>query len=319
MRLTSREKEIAEVLKKEPLISQDDLAQRLDITRSSVAVHISNLMKKGILLGKGYVFNQQVSMVVIGESCVNISIKTEEEQHSVDIKDGGFAISVSEALSRFGIYVKLISVIGNDDIGTRLLTRLQAHNIDTSNIYYHSNKRTCRVVSVDDVFAYREGYSYEEYAKAIEAKNWVAFNCDWLIVEDQFQKLIYKLMLTKDESIPRFCTCKYINSPQDIPDYLSYFDLVVIGLDSFKLVEDYINRSTHMIQRSDQHFIFTDGKTGITCVNNAGVSDYTLLPNQNFSVRDRLSFLLAGVIYGLSSGYPLRQAFRIGAGTASTN
>lgn len=318
MRLTSREKEIAEVLKKEPLISQDDLAQRLKITRSSVAVHISNLLKKGILLGKGYVFNQQVSMVVVGECCVNISIKTEKE-NSIDINDGGFAISVSEALARFGIYVKLISILANDDIGNRLLSRLQAHNIDISNIYHHASKRSCRLVSVDDIFVYREGYSYKEYEKAIEAKNWIAFNCEWLIVEDQFQELIYKRMLTKDDNLPRFCTCKYINCPQDIPDYLGQFDLVVIGLDSFEQINDYTSRFTQMLTKSDQHFVITDGKTGITCINNTGVSDYSMLPNQNFSVRSKLPLLLAGVIYGLSSGYPLRQAFRIGAGTASTS
>lgn len=318
MRLTSREKEIAEVLKKEPLISQDDLAQRLEITRSSVAVHISNLMKKGVLLGKGYVFNQQVSMVVIGECCVNVSINTGNDRQTIDIKDGGFAVSVSEALSKFGVNVKIISLLGNDDIGTRLLSRLQAHNIDISNIYYHSNKRSCRLVSVNDVFAYREGYSYEEYEKAIEAKNWIAFNCDWLIVEDQFQELIYRRILTMDERSPRFCTCKYIKSPQDIPDYLSHFDLVVIGLESFALVDDCINRVSHMIQRSDQNIIITDGRTGITCVNDKGISDYTLLPNQNFSAQVKLPLLLAGIIYGLSSGYLLRQAFRIGAGTAST-
>ena len=55
MRLTSREKELFEVLKNEPLISQDELSRRFGITRSSVAVHISNLMKKGVILGKGYI------------------------------------------------------------------------------------------------------------------------------------------------------------------------------------------------------------------------------------------------------------------------
>ena len=36
------------------MISQQELADRAGITRSSVAVHISNLMKKGCIAGKGY-------------------------------------------------------------------------------------------------------------------------------------------------------------------------------------------------------------------------------------------------------------------------
>ena len=46
MRLTSREREILEVLRKDPLISQEDLAHRLGISRSSAAGTYLNLMKK---------------------------------------------------------------------------------------------------------------------------------------------------------------------------------------------------------------------------------------------------------------------------------
>ena len=49
--MTQREQEILNILKQEPTISQNDIASRLGITRSSVAVHITNLLKKGYLLG----------------------------------------------------------------------------------------------------------------------------------------------------------------------------------------------------------------------------------------------------------------------------
>ena len=45
--LTKREKEILTQLKKDPTISQEELADRMKITRSAAAVHISNLMRKG--------------------------------------------------------------------------------------------------------------------------------------------------------------------------------------------------------------------------------------------------------------------------------
>ena len=44
--MTERESEIFEWIKENPLISQQEIADRAGITRSSVAVHISNLMKK---------------------------------------------------------------------------------------------------------------------------------------------------------------------------------------------------------------------------------------------------------------------------------
>lgn len=46
--MTNREREILKLIKENPMITQKQLADILGITRSSVAVHITNLMKKAI-------------------------------------------------------------------------------------------------------------------------------------------------------------------------------------------------------------------------------------------------------------------------------
>mgnify|MGYP000237759025 CR=1 FL=1 len=46
--MTQRERQILNWIEENPLISQQELAEKAGITRSSVAVHISNLMKKAI-------------------------------------------------------------------------------------------------------------------------------------------------------------------------------------------------------------------------------------------------------------------------------
>ena len=51
--MTQREAQILQWIRENPMISQQELADRAGITRSSVAVHISNLMKKGYIGGKG--------------------------------------------------------------------------------------------------------------------------------------------------------------------------------------------------------------------------------------------------------------------------
>ncbi len=53
--MTQREREILNWIAENPMISQQELANKAGITRSSVAVHISNLTRKGYLAGKGYV------------------------------------------------------------------------------------------------------------------------------------------------------------------------------------------------------------------------------------------------------------------------
>ena len=44
--MTKREAQILEWIKENPMISQQEIADRANITRTSVGVHISNLMKK---------------------------------------------------------------------------------------------------------------------------------------------------------------------------------------------------------------------------------------------------------------------------------
>ena len=45
--MTQRERQILQLIESNPLISQQEIAEKMGITRSSVAVHISNLTKKG--------------------------------------------------------------------------------------------------------------------------------------------------------------------------------------------------------------------------------------------------------------------------------
>ncbi|HCL51251.1 MAG TPA: kinase, partial [Clostridiaceae bacterium] len=70
--MTNREKEILELIKKNPMISQKDLADILGITRSSVAVHITNLQKKGYILGKGYIVKEGEYVSIVGGANVDI-------------------------------------------------------------------------------------------------------------------------------------------------------------------------------------------------------------------------------------------------------
>ena len=53
--MTQRERQLLNWIKENPLISQQELADKAGITRSSVAVHISNLMKKGYSTGNVYI------------------------------------------------------------------------------------------------------------------------------------------------------------------------------------------------------------------------------------------------------------------------
>ena len=70
--MTQRERQILQLIEKDPMISQQEIADKLGITRSSVAVHISNLIQKGSIAGRGYVLNSGNFVAVVGG--VNVDI-----------------------------------------------------------------------------------------------------------------------------------------------------------------------------------------------------------------------------------------------------
>jgi pseudouridine kinase len=155
--MTQREKEIIGILKEEPTISQDDLAKRLNITRSSVAVHITNLIKKGIILGKGYIVNEEPYIVVIGGSNIDIQgipqhplIAKDSNIGHVNISLGGVARNIAENTTRLSIPTRLISVIGQDLYGQSILNHASSIGLHMNDTLVVSSQKTSTYLSILD-------------------------------------------------------------------------------------------------------------------------------------------------------------------------
>src|SRR2546427_640999 len=66
MMLTQREREIIALLRRDPLAGPQAIADALGSTRAAVNVHLSNLGKKGAILGRGYIPREENAVVVVG-------------------------------------------------------------------------------------------------------------------------------------------------------------------------------------------------------------------------------------------------------------
>lgn len=122
--MTNRESEILEIIKKQPDIEQSEIASRLNIARASVAVHISNLQKKGYISGRIYLVNDFEYAVGIGAANVDICgrsknpiIMADSNPGAMSISLGGVTRNICENLARLGGSVKLISALGSDLYG----------------------------------------------------------------------------------------------------------------------------------------------------------------------------------------------------------
>lgn len=142
-----REEEILKLITNNPSIEQSEIASALNIKRSTVAVHIANLQKKGLLLGRGYIVNKENYVLGIGAANVDIygksNIKIKQSfDHPAHIYTsvGGVTRNVCENLARFGTKVKLIACVGDDVYGQMIKEKCQEVGIDVSNFLTIKNK-----------------------------------------------------------------------------------------------------------------------------------------------------------------------------------
>lgn len=135
--MTEREQEILRLLREDPMIPQQTLADRLGISRSALASHISSLMRQGYVLGRGYVLREGPYAVVLGGANMDICGKALGELRSGDSNPGrvhtaagGVARNIAENLARLGSDTRLVTAVGNDPYGQRLIEVSQQAGIN---------------------------------------------------------------------------------------------------------------------------------------------------------------------------------------------
>ena len=155
--MTERESEIFRIIQQNPAISQNELAAKLNLARSSVAVHIANLQKKGYILGKGYIVNE--SSYVLGVGAANVDIHGRSKKAIVmhdsnpghmNTSAGGVTRNVCENLARLGVNVKLISAVGTDVYADQIRRECQAAGIDISHFYTAEGQHSSTYMSLID-------------------------------------------------------------------------------------------------------------------------------------------------------------------------
>lgn len=136
MNLTGLEQRIVAMLRRDPLISSKAIAEQLGTTRAAVNVHLSNLGKKGVILGRGYLLSEQPGVVVVGGANVDLKARsaapatphTSNPGHG-SMTPGGVARNVAENLARLGTRTHLIATIGRDALGDSLLAQTSAAGV----------------------------------------------------------------------------------------------------------------------------------------------------------------------------------------------
>ncbi|GLQ72489.1 kinase [Vibrio sp. vnigr-6D03] len=153
--MTEREQQIFQLIKQDPMIPQQSIAEKLGISRSAVAGHIMNMTNKGIILGKGYILSESQYAVVIGGANMDILGQPKHTMHQgdsnpgvVSCSPGGVGRNIAENIARLGTEVRLISVVGNDTYGQLILDKTRQAGVDVSSVLKLSDGTTSTYLSL---------------------------------------------------------------------------------------------------------------------------------------------------------------------------
>ncbi|NBG88484.1 PfkB family carbohydrate kinase [Isachenkonia alkalipeptolytica] len=155
--MTSREKEILNRIKENPLISQQKLADQLKINRSSVAVHIGNLMKKGYIKGKGYIVEEEKKALIIGGANIDLEGSPCQELKfydsnpgRIETSQGGVGRNIAENLARLSIPVRFLTALGEDLYGEKIFKEGQRQGMDMDHVLRSGEYPTSMYLSLMD-------------------------------------------------------------------------------------------------------------------------------------------------------------------------
>ena len=155
--MTRRQQQVMDLIRRNPLISQKEIAEELGISRSAVAGHVMGLVAKGFLKGRAYVINEEPFVVVVGGANIDISAASTDEltirdsnPGSINVSFGGVARNIAENLARLGNNCSLIAAVGNDQYGDILLRQSEDAGIDMQHVLRLDAAPTATYVSVLD-------------------------------------------------------------------------------------------------------------------------------------------------------------------------
>lgn len=148
---------VYEAIKLDPLASQQAIADRLGMSRESVAGHIMQLTRLGYILGKGYLLAEQNTYVVVGganvdiNGCSNTALKPNDSNPgTINQSPGGVGRNIAENLARLGELVHLIAPIGLDQRGDWLIEQTRLSGVETLNIFRHDTLPTGTYLAINN-------------------------------------------------------------------------------------------------------------------------------------------------------------------------
>ncbi|HEY0276469.1 MAG TPA: carbohydrate kinase [Paenirhodobacter sp.] len=335
--IAPQEAAVLEQISRNPFAGQQEIADALGIARSTVAAHIVQLIKKGYILGRGYVLPASGQVVCIGGAVFDRKYRALQPlvmETSNPVQGfhsfGGVARNVVENLARLGAPVSFISIVGDDQTGQHLLSHLRERGVDVSRVILTNESATAEygallspegelALGIADmgIFDLLTPAALARVWSHVAGAAWVF--ADTNLPEDTLHSLIRRqgggrYQLTVDG----VSTHKVRRLPED----LSGIDLLFLNADEAAAVldvpvpqtpGDLLTAAQGIVARGAKRAQVSMGPEGIAIAGDGHEMIIPAVAATTIDITGAGDAMVAGTLYGLVQGQSFSQAARIGS------
>jgi pseudouridine kinase len=335
--LGQQEAAVLALIRENPFAGQQEIADMLGLARSTVAAHVTQLVQKGYILGRGYVLPEPSRAVAIGGAVFDRKYRARtkivlETSNPVDglRSFGGVARNVAENLALLGTPVSFISMIGDDETGAALLAQLRERGIDVSQVVVTRERPTAEYAAVLDpagdlVLGLADMGIFDLFQPAHLDRAWSHIASASLVFADcNLPGETLTHLVTRRQgarfrlAVDAVSTHKVTRLPED----LNGIDLLFMNLDEANTLlgrrgadglADAAEAASLLQQKGAREAVVTMGARGMAVAGAEGSRTFPAIAAQPVDMTGAGDAMIAGTLHGLLSSEDTYAAARSGA------
>ena len=333
--LNEKEKLVYQLIKRNPYLSQQEMAEQLGMSRPALANMISGLIKKGEILGRAYVLPQKNRIIAIGGANVDRKFHIEgkvqlgtSNPSIVTQSIGGVARNIAENLGRLGNQVKLLTTIGDDHDGQLIVQESNAY-IQFDLVEKLFGESTGSYTAVLDghgelVVAMANMSIYDKLLPDVVLKHEASLQKASCLVIDlncTVETVLYVKSFAKLRNIPLVIVP--VSSPKmnRMPDDLQGVTYFICNRDEaetylkmdVKTPAHYEQAVQLLLQKGAQYVILTLGEQGVIAGTAQGIQHYNAAPVEEIiDVTGAGDAFVSGLLHGVLNDETFDEAIQLG-------
>ncbi|WP_085522730.1 carbohydrate kinase [Tuberibacillus sp. Marseille-P3662] len=331
-----KDQHILALIRENPFISQQELSEKLGLSRSAVAGYISTLTKKGEIVGRAYIVKEEAKITCIGGANIDRKSQTlkpvqygTSNPATVRQSSGGISRNVAENLGRLGCHVSLMTLIGDDRDGKWLLDETKRHGVDVSQCLAMNQEKTGTYTSIlndtgEMVLAVADMKVYDQFSIGFIEARWSHLASSNIIFADANlpeASLTYLINRCANEQLSLWVHTVSAPKALKLPSHLQGIDVLVATRDEVAAltemetltIEDCKKAAEQLIQRGVKEVMITLNEQGVLWVNaNGEQAHFHPLPTNPIDRTGVEESFIGGVLFGISHDESFEHAVRLG-------